>query len=44
MNCIIDGYDFFNMEAQKYYSTPNNWDAQRKKENQSGLLSGVSKN
>lgn len=33
MNCIIDGIDFFNLEAQKYYSTPNNWSAERKKEN-----------
>lgn len=33
MECIIDNFDFFNMEAQKYYSTPNNWDVQRKKEN-----------
>lgn len=33
MNCIIDGIDFYNLEAQKYYSTPNNWDTEKKKQN-----------
>lgn len=33
MECIIDGYDFFNMEAQKYYAPPATWDAEKKKEN-----------
>jgi len=33
MNCIIEGIDFFNLEAQKYYSTPNSWSAEKKKEN-----------
>lgn len=33
MNCIIDGIDFWNMPAQKYYSTPNSWSAEKKKEN-----------
>ena len=33
MNCIIDGIDFFNLEAQKYYSTPNNWSSEKKKQN-----------
>ena len=33
MNCIIDGIDFFSLEAQKYYSTPNSWSAEKKKEN-----------
>ena len=33
MNCIIDGYDFFNMEAMKYYSVPVGWSEEKKKEN-----------
>ena len=33
MECIIDGYDFFNMEAMKYYSVPVGWSAEKKKEN-----------
>jgi hypothetical protein len=33
MNCIIEGTDFYNLEAQKYYSTPNSWTAEKKKEN-----------
>lgn len=33
MNCIIEGIDFYNLEAQKYYSTPNSWDAEKKKQN-----------
>ena len=33
MNCIIDGIDFFNLEAQKYYSTPNSWSSEKKKQN-----------
>ena len=33
MEVIIDGFDFFQMEAQKYYSTPNSWDAEKKKQN-----------
>jgi len=33
MNCIIDGYDFFNMEAMKYYSVPVGWSEDKKKEN-----------
>lgn len=33
MECIIDGYDFFNMEAMKYYAPPATWDAKKKKEN-----------
>lgn len=33
MNCIIDGYDFFNMEAMKYFAPPASWSAERKKEN-----------
>ena len=33
MNVIIDNFDFWNMPAQKYYSTPNSWSAEKKKEN-----------
>ena len=33
MNCIIEGIDFYELEAQKYYSTPANWSDERKKEN-----------
>ena len=33
MNCIIDGIDFYNLEAMKYYSVPNSWDAEKKKQN-----------
>ena len=25
MNCVIDGFDFFNMEAMKYYAPPSSW-------------------
>ena len=33
MNCIINGFDFWNMDAQKYYSVPATWSANKKKEN-----------
>lgn len=33
MNCIINGFDFWNMDAQKYYSVPATWSADKKKEN-----------
>ena len=33
MNVIIDNFDFWNMEAQKYYSTPSSWSPEKKKEN-----------
>ena len=33
MECIIDGFDFFNMDAMKYYAPPATWDAEKKKEN-----------
>lgn len=33
MECIIDGFDFFNMEAMKYYSTPSTWDEDKKRDN-----------
>lgn len=31
MNCIIEGIDFYELEAMKYYSHPASWDANRKK-------------
>ena len=33
MKCIIQNVDFWNMEAQKYYSVPATWSAEKKKEN-----------
>lgn len=33
MDVIIDNFDFWNMEAQKYYSTPSSWSPEKKKEN-----------
>lgn len=33
MNCIIDGIDFYELEAMKYYSVPNTWSEEKKKEN-----------
>lgn len=30
---MIDGIDFFNMEAMKYYSVPNTWSEEKKKDN-----------
>ena len=42
MECIIDGYDFSNMEAAKYYAPPATWDAEKKKENaMNKIFSGV---
>ena len=33
MNCIIDGIDFYNLEAMKYYSPSTSWSQEKKKEN-----------
>ena len=33
MNCIIDNVDFYNLDPQRYYSVPNSWSAEKKKEN-----------
>lgn len=33
MNIVIDGFDFWNMPAMKYYAPPATWDAEKKKEN-----------
>jgi hypothetical protein len=33
MNCIIDGIDFYNLEAMRYYSPSTSWSQEKKKEN-----------
>lgn len=33
MNCIIDGIDFYELEAMKYYAPPASWSKEKKKEN-----------
>ena len=33
MNCIIEGIDFYELEAMKYYSPSTSWSAEKKKEN-----------
>jgi hypothetical protein len=33
MNCIIEGIDFYNLEAMKYFSPSTSWSAEKKKEN-----------
>ena len=33
MNCIIEGTDFYNLEAMKYFSPSRAWSAEKKKEN-----------
>ena len=33
MNCIIDNFDFFNMDAAKYYAPSTSWSPEKKKEN-----------
>ena len=33
MNCIIEGTDFYNLEAMKYFSPSTSWSAEKKKEN-----------
>ena len=37
MNVIIDNFDFWNMEAQKYWSFPSSYDATRRKTEAKGL-------
>ena len=32
MKGYIDGFDFFNMDAQKYYAPPNSWSEEKKKD------------
>ena len=42
MDCIINGIDFFDLEAMKYYSTPSTWSAEKKKENATNkIFSGL---
>ena len=33
MNCIIEGIDFYNLDAMKYYSPSTSWSAEKKKQN-----------
>ena len=33
MNCIIEGIDFYNLEAMKYYSPSTSWSEEKKKQN-----------
>lgn len=33
MKGMIDGIDFYNMEAMKYYSPPNSWSIEKRKDN-----------
>lgn len=33
MDCIIDNFDFWNMEAAKYFAPSTSWSAEKKKEN-----------
>ena len=33
MNCIIEGIDFYDLPAMKYYSPSTSWSAEKKKEN-----------
>lgn len=33
MNVVIDGFDFWNMEAMKYYAPSTSWSAEKKKQN-----------
>ena len=33
MNCIIEGIDFFNLDAMKYFSPSTSWSAEKKKQN-----------
>ena len=33
MNCIIDGIDFYNLDAMKYFSPSTSWSADKKKQN-----------
>lgn len=41
MNCIIDGFDFYNMEPMRYYAPPSSWNVEKKKQNaESKIFSG----
>ena len=33
MDCIINGIDFFDLEAMKYFAPPSSWSEEKKKEN-----------
>ena len=38
MNCIIEGINFYELEAMKYYSPSTSWSAEKKKETASCLM------
>ena len=38
MNIMIDGYDFWNMQAQKYWSFPSSYSAERKRKEAKDLV------
>lgn len=41
MNCVIDGFDFYNMEPMRYYAPPSSWNVEKKKQNaESKIFSG----
>ena len=33
MNCVIENIDFYNLDAMKYYSPPNSWSIEKRKDN-----------
>ena len=33
MNCIIDGFDFYQIDPMRYYAPPASWSAEKKKDN-----------
>lgn len=33
MNCIIENIDFYNLDAMRYYSPPNTWSVEKRKDN-----------
>lgn len=42
MKGYIDNFDFYNMEAMKYYSVPNTWSEEKKKDNaMNKIFSGI---
>ena len=42
MDCTIQGINFYELEAMKYYSTPSTWDAEKKKTNATNkIFSGL---
>lgn len=33
MNCVIENIDFYNLDAMRYYSPPNTWSVEKRKDN-----------